>query len=432
MFYRLLIIICNMFLLTGINLLFADDNGYSRNALTLEDCYKQALIKNEKLQIQRERIIQFEQNYKEALGNIFPKISFQFTERFQDTSGVEGGESSFAKTFVRSDSPEAKFVLQETLFSGFMEYAGLSSLKASIARERFSQENLKRVLFLDIVRAFYTVVLLDKNLENVQKIIALAEERLSELIRRVEIGKSRRSEVLSMESQIATLKAEEEKIRGDREKALELLFFLTGMTSEKVKLIDEMPDVNSVPSEEELLSRLSTRPDFLAIKKDLESKKYSLKVEKRSLLPTVSLLGDYYLKRVGFQEPIDWDIYITLDVPLFQGGSGLARVKEASSVLREAEFNQSLLIRQEETEIRRMIVGLNSSITQKKFLENAFAKMEESYKLYIKEYRLGLVNNLEVIQAMNNMLESKMKLDSASIENKLALIELRVTAGELP
>lgn len=432
MYHRLVSITCSIFLLAGINLTFADEKNYTGNTLTLHDCYNQALIKNERIQIQKEKIIQFEQKYKEALGNIFPHISFQFTERFQDTSGVEAGESTFAKTFVRRDSPEAKFVLQQKLFSGFMEYAGLSSLKASIERERFNQNNIKRVLFLDVARAFYTVILLNKNLENVQKIIALAEERLSELNRRVRLGKSRRSEVLSMESQISTLRAQEEKLKGDIDKALELLFFLTGTTSGNIKLLDEMTDVNTLPSEEELLSHLSTRPDFLAIKKDVESKNYSLKMEKRSLLPTVSLLGDYYLKRVGFQEPIDWDIYITLDVPLFQGGAGIARVREASSVFREAVFNQYFLVREEETEIKRMIAGLKSAIRQRQFLENAFAKMEESYKLYVNEYRLGLVNNLEVIQAMNNMLEAKKNLDSVSIENKLALIELRVTAGELP
>ncbi len=429
--HALIIIFC-IFSLIILDPALAEERDFTERVVTLNECYSEALHRNEKPQIQRERIIQFEQNYKEALGNIFPRISFQFTERFQDTGGVETGESVFAKTFVRSDSPEAKFILKQTLFSGFMEYAGLSSLKASIEREKFNEANIKRILFLDVARAFYTVVLLDKNLENVQKIIALANERLSELKRRVNLGKSRSTEILAMESQILTLRAQEEKLKGDREKSLELLFFLTGMPSENVRVRDEMEDVEVVPSEEELLSRFLKRPDLQAMRKDVESKRYSLKMEKRSLLPTISLLGDYYLKRVGFQEPIDWDIYITLDVPIFQGGSGIARVKEASSLLREAVFSQSYFLREAEAEIKRMIAGLRSSIAQRRYLKDAFTKMEESYKLYVNEYRLGLVNNLEVIQAMNNMLEAKMNLDSVSIENKLALIELKVTAGELP
>lgn len=429
---RLLITIFFMYFFSWFNLISADENEKVRKKVTLSECYNYALIGNERFQIQQERIIQFEQKYKEALGNIFPRISFQFTERFQDTSGVETGESSFAKTFVRKDSPEAKFVLKQTLFSGFMEYAGLSSLRSSIEREKFNQKNVERILYLDVARAFYTVVLIEKNLENVRKMIEIAEDRLAEINRRVRLGKSRRSEALSIESQIAVLKAQKEKLNGERNKALELLFFLTGTRMDNIELIDELPDVNTVPPEEELLSELPQRPDFIALKKDVESKRYSLKMEKRSLLPTISLLGDYYLKRVGFQEPIDWDIYITLDVPIFQGGSGIARVKEASSVLKEAEFNQSFFSREQEAEIRRMIAGLNSSIEQRKLLEDAFKKLEESYKLYVQEYRFGLVNNLEVIQAMNSLLESKMNLDTLLIENKLALIELKVTAGELP
>jgi outer membrane protein TolC len=432
MVYRLLIVTCAIFLFIEIDSISADETPSAGNALTLQDCYNQALNRDERLEMQRERIIQFEQNYKEALGNIFPFISFQFTERFQDTSGVEAGESTFAKTFVRKDTPEAKLTLRQTLFSGFMEYAGLQSLRSSIEREEFNQKNLGRVLFLDVARAFYTVVLLEKNLEDVQKIISIAEERLDEVSRRVKLGKSRRSELLGVEAQIATLRAREEKIRGDIAKAYELLFFLTGITQYNVKLIDELPDLNTLPPEDELLSHLKTRPDFLALKKDVEAKKFSLKVEKRALLPTISLLGNYYLKRVGFQEPIDWDILITLDVPIFQGGAGIARVKEASSVLKEAEFNQSYFLREEESNVKGRSKALRSAIEQRKLLEEAYLKADESYKLYVNEYRLGLVNNLEVIQAMNNVLEAKMALDTVSIENKLALIELKVTAGELP
>jgi len=401
-------------------------------ALTLNDCYKMALTSGENISAQTERILQFEQRYREALGNIFPRINFQFNEKLQDTSGIPPMEGGFATTFVRRDTPEAKFVLRQTLFSGFMEYAGLASLKAEIERERFIKKDLERKIYLDVARAFYTVILLEKKMKNLQEMLSLFQDRYRELEKRVRLGKSRKSELLSVESQILSLQAQQEALAGDINSARELLMFFIGSHQVPFVLVDELPEIDEAPSEEELMSKLNLKPDILAMREDVESRRFSLKMAKRSLLPTVSLMADYYVQRVGFQEPIDWDIFLTLDVPIFQGGSGVAGVNYASHRLKEAEFNHRYYIKQRETEIKRKLWELKGAIASKKVLRESYHKAEEVYKLNVNEYRLGLVNNLEVLQAMNSMLESKTNLDIASVETRLLYIELMSLAGAVP
>ncbi len=62
----------------------------------------------------------------------------------------------------------------------------------------------------------------------------------------------------------------------------------------------------------------------------------------RAVLATLDLLGRYYTSRATFLKVIDWDVTLSLDVPLFQGGRVVADTKRAQSVSR-----QSLLMLEE-------------------------------------------------------------------------------------
>ena len=71
-------------------------------------------------------------------------------------------------------------------------------------------------------------------------------------------------------------------------------------------------------------------------------------------------------------------------------------------------------------------------MTQSVMLEDAFKKAEESYRLQTKEYRLGLVNNLEVLESMNAMEEAKRNFDRAVLKTKLDLLRLKAASEEFP
>jgi len=94
------------------------------------------------------------------------------------------------------------------------------------------------------------------------------------------------------------------------------------------------------------------------------------------------------------------------------------------------QFEESVLFleRRTETEVRGYYRLLDSSLKQAAAYGKAYDKAGESYRIQIKDYRYGLVNNLDVIQAMTGMLEAKKNLDRALIEVKSAKALLDITA----
>ncbi len=55
---------------------------------------------------------------------------------------------------------------------------------------------------------------------------------------------------------------------------------------------------------------------------------------------------------------------------------------------------------------------------------------KESYQIHVREYRLGLVNNLDVLQAQNTMQDIKHNLDRALLDAKLSYIDVGLSMGE--
>ena len=59
-------------------------------------------------------------------------------------------------------------------------------------------------------------------------------------------------------------------------------------------------------------------------------------------------------------------------------------------------------------------------------------KAKKSYEIQVKEYRLGLVNNLEVLSALNTMEQTKQQWDGIQVGTKLNEINLRITVEDIP
>lgn len=400
--------------------------------LDLEYCYRLALGQSESLAMIREQIMQFESKARQSRAAILPDVNFVYTHSFQDTSGVDSGSGGIGGTLTRSERPEAKISATQPLFAGFKEFYAWYGFKALKRKEDLELIRAKKELYQQVSRAFYSVIQLETDLKNNQTILNLTVDRVKELESRSRLGKSRPSEVLTVQSQVAMFTAQDEKIKGDLWVARDLLSFLTGKNLQGAALQDTMLSVDAPADESASLVHASSVTELAIIREDMESKRYQMKFARGSFYPDVDISGNYYLKRVGFQENIDWDALLTVNFPIFQGGENMAKLRDAESQLRWSEWSYRRMRRDVESNIRRNFYQLKSSVAQVKALETAYSKAKESYENQVKEYRYGLVNNLEVIQAMNTMQENKRDLDRTAIQNKLNYIQLKVSTEELP
>ncbi len=404
--------------------LFAETPG----SLTLKQCYDAALVQDETLKNQREDVAQSHARGLQALSGALPDISWNWSDTHQDMTGLNSGFGNF----IEEEQVESKFTLKQPIFSGFREFSAHAGFKNEQARNRLRLRRAELELFQRVALAFYRVAGLEADSANVETSIGLAQDRVKELRSFFKLGKSRESEVFSAESQAASLRAQKVRLRGMIRAAREDLFHLMGRDGSETPLIDTLETAATTVPLEPLATRADKRSDVEAQRQDMEVQRLRIRYEKGRRSPVLDFTGNYYTHRPSFFDRIDWDAKLNLAVPLYQGGFVNARAREAESQYRQSRLRYEDVSRRAETDVRKAHENWTAAVEEIAVLEEAYNAAKKSHDAQSKEYRLGLVTNLEVIQALNVLQASKKDWDDARFEAKRQYVALLVATETLP
>lgn len=402
------------------------------SAIALKQCYQWALSRSESLKIRGEDIEQSRQNARAALGGAFPKLDWQFTDVWQDPKGVNKLASQGFSGFIEKEQPESKFTLRQPLFSGLKEFSALSGFRKESARDELRLRRAQRELFETTVRVFYGVLAPESERDNTRAALALAQDRVKELQGFLRLGKARQSEVFTAQARAAALKASLRQTEARIGSAREELSFLTGQDLSASPLADELDDRPALGTAEEAIAHAQERADVKAQEEDVAAQEMRVRYEKGSYWPSLDLIGNYYTKRATFMREINWDVALALDVPLFNGGKTSANAARAVSAYRQSVLALEELKRSATYLIRRIYGEAASSIEEARAQEEAAQAAQKSYDSLREEYRLGLVTNIEVLEAMDQLLAQRNARDEAKLRTKVLYCRLGVAAETLP
>ena len=412
-----LYIVSAALLLCGQTPLFAGSNVSS---LTLNKCFSLALKQSENIAISREKIQEAEARFTQALGTIIPHISFSRSDYLQDTAH----QSSYKK-----HTYDQKFVFKQTLFSGFKEFAGMSGSKSEIKQRKLESKRATHMLFVDVADAFYLLMELRKDIEALTITQKALADRIADLKERVNIGKSRESEISSTEVQRYTTDAELTSVKNQETVARDLLEFLIG------RPVGEISDDGApltVESEATYTRDSSLRPDVEASRYAWEVDKKKAYVAKTGFLPSVNLESGYYTHKDVAPVQGKWDALLSISVPIFEGTQTLGLVQESNSVARQSElaYKRALRLAVEDIHDSYSLVTMAGAKTEA--LAKALAAAQQNYTLQKDDYKLNLVSNLDVLSAIQMLQDTHRTYNSAYYENRRYYWQLRAASGSIP
>ncbi len=230
------------------------------------------------------------------------------------------------------------------------------------------------------------------------------------------------------DSTLSASRAQAEQVRGQLAAAREGLAFLTGLPLE-VALKAPEAKLPILPPLATYLSEVEKRPDVGSARFGLLAGEEGVSIARGAFLPSLDLNGNYFFKRAGALADVSWDVQFALSVPLFTGGANLSRLREARIGVQRAELSLGLARRQADLEIRTLHSTLVSQLAQVDELERARDSAEKSYQAQIQDYRLGLVTNLDVLQAMSAYRDARRALDQLKYNARINLARLESATG---
>jgi outer membrane protein len=387
----------------------------------LQSTYQAAVKRSETVGIDVELINQAEERYQQALGAVLPNVSLVGSYLRQQVPDS-------ASNLYPAGQPLLKLQATQPLFRGFREFAGLRQNKKYSDAAAQDERQARTLLFNDVVLNFYTVLGLEKTLTNYASEVEAYENRIKDLRQRIRIGRSRQSEVLTVEASLAGLRAQIESAKGQLRVARELYAFLTGLPSE-TPLQDDQPLIRTMPPVEYYINGVDHRPDVSANKIRLSATEDSLAIAKGAYLPTADFTANYYLYRFGATANVKWDIQFLATFPIYAGGAIDSSVRQAVSQIHQYDLNISLSRRQAEEQIRAAYQTYTADQQQVEALKASKLANERNLKAELADYRLGLVTNLDVLNALISYQESERALDQQIFTTKLNYFKLESVAG---
>ncbi len=382
--------------------------------LSLKDCFKAALKRSEVLATQQELVVQAEENYHRAWGAILPSVNSSYSYFHQNASGF----TSSGNTSTSAGQQTLAITADQPLFRGFRDFAALHVTKAFITAQEEAWQWAGMQLYSDVAGAFYTRLAVQKDLEVLDNELGLYQKRIKELQDRITIGRSRITEVLTIQAAQAILKAQREQVLGQLDVAKEVLTFLTGLDQD-IKLDDTDKAPSDIGSLDSYQSELNARPDIMTAKVNVEAFKSNVSVAKGAYLPSVDLIGNFYAARPDLRKNGAWDVELAVTLPIFTGGIISSNVKTAESQKRQSEIQLSQVERLALEQIRSLHHNLKADLAQLAALEEAFDIAEKNYEANIKDYELNLVTNLDVLQALVVYQDSQRSLEKIRYLSKI-------------
>ena len=392
-------------------------------ALTLPDCYQMALLQSEVIAINTDLIKQADAHFMEALSIILPHASF-ISEDFQQAKQNGLSSTGLAPTKISARA----FNATQTLFNGFKAIAAIKGARYEKTQRTDEKIRAEQLLLLDVSNAFYLVLEERADYRALEKIRKALDDRVKELIGREKLGKSRPSEIVYAKTQLYSVEASIELAINQELVARQLLEFLVGQPVGEIGDTYQFPD--KLMPEDYYVQKAPLRPDVAATKFAWQISKENIRVVDSGFLPQVDVDANYYTQRTGADKGIDWDVMLTVNVPIFEGTEVLGRSNDAKLQADQNMQTYHKTLRQAPYDIKDAYVTLTAAMTIRDKLRQAYETAKLNAHMQIKDYDRRLVSNLDVLTAIQALENTERSYIHALYEAKRQYWQLRVAVGQ--
>jgi outer membrane protein len=385
--------------------------------ITLKELYFSALKNSETIAVSDEAVRRAEALFRKALGDSLPEIFYSRSASFEENAKT--GHDGF-------------FEVTKSGFTGWGELAAIRSSGSTMHQRRFERRRAEQILLQGIAAAYYGLLLAQENVTASKKLVELARGRSEELDRRVQLGKTRKADALGQQVLIGSFESQLEESARQVGARRDLLAFLVASPLGERPVAEPELLMDSA-STESYLATASTRPDVEAARENVRSFQGLMEVTRSEFFPSFGVSAAAYTdKAILDDEDVDWDVSVSMSVPVWDWGSRGSAMDAAGADLAESEKELSEITRQAELDIRNAYRDLESVKKQLEIRRRSLEAAREDFQLQAEDDSRGLVTSLEVLESLDRLNSAELAFNSARLQEKLAAINLKIAAGSDP
>jgi len=408
-------------------------NASDPHALDLQTCFQLTAIRDDSLKVSMEDIEIARAQISQSIAALWPSFTATNQQEFihyRTTPALGGFTSVGNSTFSgnRNYTSQSNVNMTYTVFNGGQNWNAVGASSAAVAAKRQTLARDYQTIYQDVAQAFYNVLQFEGDMVIESDLIDALKARVDDLKDRVNLGRSRPSELLQAQTDLANAKVTFESQRGSTNAAKETVAFYIGIPSGKF----ELKETQKFPSASQLefyLQQSGTRPDVLSQLESLRQAERNLSVAQGELWPTITANGNFLASQDPVSNDIDATMTLEASMPIFDGGLIIGQIHQNRELVRQSRLNVEQLQRTADQDTRTAYANFNASVAQVIVLREAATLAAKNFEAQVDDYRRGVVSNLDVLTALQDYQTARIQLHNANMQARLDLINLHVAAG---
>ena len=330
--------------------------------------------------------------------------------------------------------------LNQLLFDGQV-FVGLQARETSLLWRAKYYEVTEEAIRANIHKVYYQLVVSKAQIELLDANI----ERLNKLVKDTKIiyenGFAEKLDVDKLSVQVSNLQTEKKKILNQVSNGYLGLKVLMGMPwRDELVLTDTISDaiIKDGMLENDTYS-YGDRKDYQYAQLGLKLNEFNIRRYKLSLLPTVSLSGNYaknaQRNKWNFFGPGDWftisSISAAVQVPIFNGFATRSKIRQAKIELQKTQNQITSLKQGIDNEVITARKNFLTAIETLDFQKQNMALAESVYQQTKKKYEVGTGSQTEITTSQTELKTAQTNYISALYDAVIAKVDYLKAIGKL-
>ncbi|MCK9431802.1 MAG: TolC family protein [Candidatus Omnitrophica bacterium] len=351
------------------------------------------------------------------------------------------GGWNYTKGYYDKDLSETigQVTLRQELFTGgrILNTIKYNGYNFEVAQAILDKAKLE--VILDIVKAYYTLMLSEEYVNLNKGILENSRRHLEYIRERYKAGELSHTDILEAEASLASVEKAYDSSKMQLENTRVLLNNLLYLDKD-VKISPEEKfafEPRDVAFEEGFLKAMRSRPEIRQFEAQIKADERAVEVAKAGGRPEVYASFDYYSRSRAVQTTINtknWNDYgvlgLTVSWPVFDGWLTRAKVEQAVVDLKESRLNRQKTVQDIGREVKSAYLSLKNAIEEIKSSGADLMFYKENSYTAEKKYGQGEISMLDNDDAVLKYRVSVFNRDQAVYDYIIAKFTFdKVTGG---
>jgi outer membrane protein len=412
---------------------------------TLEDLYRIALERSERIKISAEDVVIAEKMKDKAMSLLMPRLSaIGGYARYNDSKTTDSG--SYVQPLDRTGF---EIRLDQSASLGGREITAFRITKDGIQKSRHDLYSVKEGYMLNVTAAYYDALRTDKLSQIAQANVDRVKKYRDAAATRLKVGEITKTVLLRAEAELSGAQSELIRTDNNYKLAKTILARIVGLDGDfQLKEGYQPLDVVGGQLDAFIIEgcqamnveclkdiALSERADLKALNVQKRIAEDQVTFTRGAYWPTLAVEGAY-VKKDETRETgglVKDSLYggLRLSFPFFEGGLRVAEVQEAEAKKRQADYAYADLRKTIDVEVETAYLD---HMTQKgllKSLTDQYVFAKENYSSVSKQFDFGLASSLDVLDANTALLDSERQLANVIYLYQFSSLRLKRATGVL-